>query len=92
MPAQYDGNNYVMTQTDTMWWVTFISIVIVLTFALLCLYLWQVYRACETTLDHSADRVDAPEAVEGVLDADVARDGGDRELAHAGAGPGGAAG
>lgn len=92
MPAQYDGNNYVMTQTNVMWWVVFISIVILFTVALLALYLWATYRACETTRADAEVRVASPEPVEGALDGGVARTGAERELAHAGAGPGGAAG
>jgi len=88
----YDGNNYVMEQTDVMWWVWFMTIVVVLTFALLCLYLLATHRACQTTKADVPVRLASPEPVEGVLDGDVARDGGERELAHAGTGPGGTAG
>ena len=88
----YDGNNYVMTQIDVMWWVWFLTIVVVLTFALLCFYLYVTYRACQTTRPDAEVRVASPGPVEGALDGDVARSGGERELAHAGSGPGDASG
>jgi len=84
----YDGNNYDMTQTSVTFWVIFLSIAVVLTFAMISVYLYAVYRACETTKDDGQVRLASPEPAEGILDGDVARSGGERELAHAGAGAG----
>ena len=84
----YDGNNYVMTQTSTTWWIVFLVIAVTITLVLVAIYLYATARACETTIEDAKVRVPAPE-VEGALDGHVARAGDDRELAHAGAGAGG---
>lgn len=84
----YDGNNYVMTQTNTTWWVVFLTIAVTITLVLIAIYLIATTKACETTLADAKHRVPAPE-VEGALDGHVARDGDERELAHAGTGEGG---
>lgn len=87
-----DGNNYEITQTSLTYWLVFLVIVTILVFAMVCVFLVEVSKACQVTSADVEPRLPAPEPVEGVLSGDVAQHGDERVLADAGSGAGGAGG
>ena len=86
MDPRYDGNNYVQPDTPIMWWVGFLTVVVVLTMGLLCWYLYETYRACEVTKADYRPKFVSDEAAP-ALRPETPTVGADRPLAPAGTTP-----
>ena len=49
------GTNYPVQEHSMWFWVTFLTVGVFLTLALMCLFLWEVYRAGQASLPEGVE-------------------------------------